>query len=236
MDDLKQILKESLGLACSTKNKIDEDGVSNSGQTVDNDTTTNSGANKTDIKAKKTNSGAKDVKWAGKDNDKGSDGDADGDSKNNGEDKDYGIGGVFRRTFEKNFKCPDGFSKDGGVCKKDNSKLTEEPIGDVSHKMNIKVIIDKSVHAGERQSRHQGQFIDDAQIRSIAHKATKKMINDMIFDKMDINQAIHVKDSKSDLNMIGVMKNYKGQLLFKVITVMNKRNFMPKTGTISIEV
>lgn len=147
-----------------------------------------------------------------------------------------GIGGVFRTSFNKKYKCPKGFKKRDKVCVPKDSKLTEEPIGDVSHKMNIKVLIDKSVHAGERQSRHSGQYIDDQQIRSVAHRATKKMINDMIYDKIDIGQEIHIKDSKSDLNIIGVMKDYKGQLVFKVITVMNKPNFYPKKGTISIEV
>ena len=126
-------------------------------------------------------------------------------------------------------------------------KLTEAPIGQLSHKLNIKIVIDKSVHAGDRQDRHihgdekggsqiTGNTIDDATIRSIAHKGTRKMIDKMIFDVIDLNDPVHIKDTKTNTNIIGVMKRSGDDLIFKVITVMNKPNFKAKKGTYTIEV
>lgn len=129
----------------------------------------------------------------------------------------------------------------------DEEEMTEAPIGQVAHKMNIKIVIDKSVHAGERQGRHihgdekggsniTGQEIDDKMIRSVAHKGTRRMIDNMIMDKIDIGDPVHIKDKKSDLNVIGVMEDQNGELVFKVITVMVKPNFHAKRGTTTVEV
>ncbi len=125
--------------------------------------------------------------------------------------------------------------------------LNEEPIGQVSHKLNIKIVIDKTTHAGDRQDRHvtgdekggsriTGQAIDDSQIRSVAHKGTRKMIDQMILDRIDLNEPVHIKDTKTDMNVIGVMKQQNGELIFKVITVMVKPNFKAKQGTVTVEV
>lgn len=126
-------------------------------------------------------------------------------------------------------------------------ELTETPIGQVSHKLNIRIVIDKSVHASERQGRHvhgdekgrsqiTGQSIDDSDIRSVAHRGTRKMIDQMILDNINLNDPVHIKDTKSNLNVIGVMKQIGNELVFRVITVMNKPNFHPKSGTTTIEV
>lgn len=148
----------------------------------------------------------------------------------------YGFGGVFRGTFNKKYKCPAGFKKQNGICVQKKSQLTEEPIGNVSHKLNVRIIIDKSAHASQRQNRHEGKFIDDQQIKAIAHRATKKFITYMIYDKIDIEQEVHVKDSKSNINLIATMKHIDNQLIFRVITIMDKPNFKAKKGTLSIEV
>jgi hypothetical protein len=126
-------------------------------------------------------------------------------------------------------------------------KIIEAPIGAVSHKLNIKIVIDKTVHAGDRQDRHvhgdekgrsqiTGQEIDDKVIRSVAHKGTRKMIDHMILDKIDLNDPVHFKDTNSNLNVIGVMKQQGDDLVFRVITVMVKPNFHAKRGTTTIEV
>lgn len=126
-------------------------------------------------------------------------------------------------------------------------KLIEAPIGQVSHKLNIRIVIDKTVHAGDRQGRHvhgdekgrsqiTGQEIDDSIIRSVAHRGTRKMIDHMILDKIDLNDPVHIKDTKSNLNVVGVMRQEKDDLIFRVITVMVKPNFHAKRGTTTIEV
>jgi hypothetical protein len=125
-------------------------------------------------------------------------------------------------------------------------KLTESPIGQVSHKLDIRIVIDKTVHAGDRQDRHitgdekggsqmTGQSIEDSEIRAVAHRGTRKMITDMILDKINLGDPVHIKDSKTSLNVIGVMEN-RGELVFRVITVMRKQNFKAKPGTTTIEV
>lgn len=127
------------------------------------------------------------------------------------------------------------------------STIAEDTIGSINHKLNIKIVIDKSVHAKDRQTRHldgdekggsqiTGEVIDDAQIRSIAHKGTRRMIEKMIFDIIDLNDPVHIKDTKSATNIIGVMKRQGDDLIFKVITVMVKPDFKPKQGTYSIEI
>lgn len=125
-------------------------------------------------------------------------------------------------------------------------KLTESPIGQVSHKLDIRIVIDKTVHAGDRQDRHihgdekggskiTGHSIDDSEIRAVAHRGTRKMISDMILDKINLGDPVHIKDTKTGLNVIGVMDDNQG-LVFRVITVMRKDNFKAKPGTTTIEV
>lgn len=108
-------------------------------------------------------------------------------------------------------------------------------IGTVSDKVNISVQINKTKHAGDRQSRHDHTQISEKDIMNVANKAIPDITKALLFDRIDVGDYIHVKDKKTSLNLIGLLQEKSPyNLMFVVMTVMLKSNFVAKQGTYTI--
>tara|TARA_B100002019_G_scaffold15280_1_gene12107 strand:+ start:1529 stop:1885 length:357 start_codon:yes stop_codon:yes gene_type:complete len=116
-------------------------------------------------------------------------------------------------------------------------KLMDAVIGTVSDKVNISVQINKTKHAGERQTRHDHAQISEKDIINVANKALPDITKALLFDRIDVGDYIHVKDKKSALNLIGILQEKSPfNLMFVIMTVMIKPNFVAKKGTYTIVV
>lgn len=114
-------------------------------------------------------------------------------------------------------------------------KLMDAVIGTVSDKVNISVQINKTKHAGDRQSRHDHTQISEKDIMNVANKAIPDITKALLFDRIDVGDYIHVKDKKTSLNLIGLLQEKSPyNLMFVVMTVMLKSNFVAKQGTYTI--
>jgi hypothetical protein len=103
--------------------------------------------------------------------------------------------------------------------------LKETPIGQVQTKVNIVMKLDKTKHAGERQSRHD-EFISDKDILASANKALPKLSKMLLFDKVRIGDSVIVFDSATFLNIVGELRQTsQGVIDFAIITVMRNKNF-----------
>ena len=115
-----------------------------------------------------------------------------------------------------------------------NDILNEKNIGVVSTDIKLKVSLEKSVHAGERQYRHTDIISEDDIINTV-ETALKKIGLSLIFDKVDIDEYVHIFNPRNNLNVIGFLKDKGNNTIeFIVVTVMTKRNFKPKPGTLTI--
>ena len=114
-------------------------------------------------------------------------------------------------------------------------KLMDAVIGTVSDKVTISVQINKTKHAGDRQSRHDHMQITEKDILNVADKAIPDISKALLFDKIDVGDYVHVKDKKSALNLIGILQEKSPfNLMFVIMTVMIKSNFVAKQGTYTI--
>lgn len=108
--------------------------------------------------------------------------------------------------------------------------LLEKTIGKVSRKINVTIELDKTKHAGERQLRHDTE-ITDKDILAVAQRAIEPLSRDLLGDDIFIGDYVVVRDSRTNLNLVGMIRE-KGDILeFVIITVMRKPNFRPKSGT-----
>ena len=121
-----------------------------------------------------------------------------------------------------------------GIIKLKN--LVEYTISKVSKEINVKIDIDKTRHAGERQSRD-GRQISDTEIIEIVKIALPEIANLLLFDKIDMNSYVLIKHRGTNINIVGALHpGANGEIDFVVVTVMRKENFMPKKGTKVIEI
>lgn len=113
-------------------------------------------------------------------------------------------------------------------------KLIEYTIGKVSKQINVKIEIDKSRHATERQKYR--DYITDDQIIANVNLALPQIADMLIFDEVDMYGHVLIK-TKDFVNIVGQLKPGDNDTIdFIVITVMKKENFMPKHGTKVIEI
>lgn len=104
--------------------------------------------------------------------------------------------------------------------------LEEDKIATIEKNIDIDVIIDKTAHAKERQSRNPNFFISDAEIINIVNDATPKIAKSLMVNDMDIKNYIHIKNKKDNVNIIGFLKKSgEDKIKFIVVTVMQKENF-----------
>ena len=114
--------------------------------------------------------------------------------------------------------------------------LLEDIIGKVAQKINVVFQLDKTKHAGERQSRHDDRYITDTEMKMAAEKALPMLSKYLLFNRLDVGDHVLIHDKRSDLNMVGVLQESHGMLELRIITVMVKKNFKPKPGTKTVEI
>lgn len=112
-------------------------------------------------------------------------------------------------------------------------KLKEQMIGTIIDNIKVSMQIQKTKHAGQRQSRHDDNFISDDDIKVGLEHAVKAIAKELMLDEIDIDDFVCVTNSSFNppLNIIGAIKEKNEQLQFIVITIMKKYNFKPKPGT-----
>lgn len=99
--------------------------------------------------------------------------------------------------------------------------------------------IDKTKHSTERQFRHAGDTIEDEYIKSLINRAIDKIVKLLLSKAIQVGDEIHLKDKGSNLNVILTIEldnSDKSETIIKfpIITVMNKQNFVPYSGTKTI--
>jgi hypothetical protein len=114
--------------------------------------------------------------------------------------------------------------------------LTENIIAKLLGNFKIVMQVDKTGHATDRQTRHSDTNITDIDIRDTVTSAMRKIVQALIFDKIDIGDAVLVTNKSNNLNVVGKLERKGDMLDFIVITVMIKRGFMPKKGTYRLTV
>ena len=114
--------------------------------------------------------------------------------------------------------------------------ISETSIGKAVDNIKVVIDIDKSVHAGDRQTRHgEDNTISDDDIGKTTKRALPAISKLLLFDKIDIGDDIVIQ-TKAGLNIVGNIQQNGNELVLRVITVMKKQGFKPKPGTIPIRI
>lgn len=115
--------------------------------------------------------------------------------------------------------------------------LKEADIAVVSNDIKLIITLDKTVHAEQRQLRHDTAHISESDIISTVENSLRKIGLGLLFDKFDIGDNIHIQNRRTNLNVVGVLLDNKNNTLkFKIITVMIKPNFKPYENTYTITI
>lgn len=112
--------------------------------------------------------------------------------------------------------------------------LLEDSIADLIKKIDIKVKIDKTQHASIRQHRHSDYFISDSDIIDIVKQSLEKIAYSLLFNRIDIGDYVLLKRTSDNLNLVCNIKKELDKITILVITVIKKKNFIPKKGTVTI--
>jgi len=124
------------------------------------------------------------------------------------------------------------------IIREEMQRLDEDSVGSFTTEIEVVVNVDKSNHAEERQGRH-GERITDQQILATSRKGLDEIKRRILLDEIDVGDEIVIRDHKTDLNVVCVMRPMDRQgrkFELTVITVMRKENFKPKSGTKVVDV
>lgn len=114
--------------------------------------------------------------------------------------------------------------------------LVEYTIGKLSKQINVKIDIDKTVHAGKQQNRPEGHT-SDTEIIEIVKLALPEIANALLFDEINMGDYVLIKHRGTTINIVGALQyGNNGVIDFVVVTVMKKKDFIPKRNTKVIEV
>ena len=110
--------------------------------------------------------------------------------------------------------------------------LNEKSEGHVSRKIKFDIDIESTTHAIERLNRKDKQGnsayepVTFKEVNSVISKATVDMINDLVYDTMDIGDDRFVLQRESDgLTVLGLMEKNGNDLSFVVITLYRGAEF-----------
>ena len=94
---------------------------------------------------------------------------------------------------------------------------------------NIKLTfaITKSQHSEDRQNRDENDYISDDEILETMRKASETIVNDLVNDKIDIDDRFIVRDSYTNLNIVCVAHHGKSEdeIKIDVVTVIRTEKF-----------
>lgn len=114
--------------------------------------------------------------------------------------------------------------------------VLEKEIGQVSQNINVRIQVDKTSHAAERQTRDPQHEISEHDILETVHTALPKLSKMLLLSTVNIGDSILIRDTRTNLNIIGVLEKRESMIDLVVITVMLKKDFIPKLGTKIIEI
>lgn len=119
-------------------------------------------------------------------------------------------------------------------------KLYEgKPIGHFHKNMSIDIVLDKTFHSFQRQTRHGNDnrnFISDEEIIETVRRASEQIIDNLLFGKIRIGKRFIVHDTNTDLNIVCSPNGYDEPLIISIITVMRTDNFNNQYGTYIINI
>lgn len=117
-------------------------------------------------------------------------------------------------------------------------KIYQTLIGSVVEDIEVVLNIQKTKHAGERQSRNQEDYISDYQIKKALDDALVAIAKSLMMDDVNIGEYVCIKNDNYNptLNIIGTIKRKGDKLQFVVITIMKKNNFRAKSDTFTIHI
>ncbi len=116
------------------------------------------------------------------------------------------------------------------------NQLRERQIGTFAEDIRIYVDVSKTRHAKKRQDRHNTKITDD-EIVATAEAAGDEIMQSILEGHLDPNDEVLIRDNTYDLNLVcKLVKESDNEFTLKVITVMIKKNFRPKSGTKVVDI
>lgn len=114
--------------------------------------------------------------------------------------------------------------------------IEESRIGKISKTIKIDIRLEKTAHAGERQSRHgstEDKFISDDEILETVRAASERILKDILNDKIDIGQKFVVRDANTDLNIVCKLEQggSRDELVVVIVTVIKTHKFFNQADT-----
>lgn len=114
--------------------------------------------------------------------------------------------------------------------------IEESRIGKISKTIKIDIRLEKTAHAGERQSRHgstEDKFISDDEIIETVRAASERILKDILNDKIDIGQKFVVRDANTDLNIVCKLEQggSRDELVVVIVTVIKTHKFFNQADT-----
>lgn len=117
--------------------------------------------------------------------------------------------------------------------------LLERSIGMAKEPITVELDIDNTVHADERQTRHGVSHlkIEDKEIMDTVELAMPQLSDALLKDFILVNEtSILIHNKKNALNVAGTIVRKGRNLVFRVITVMRKKDFKPYSDNYVITV
>jgi len=109
--------------------------------------------------------------------------------------------------------------------------ILEDTIANLLKQLNVKVKIDKTDHARERQSRHRNDFISDKDIIDVVNTGLEKIAEALLFNKIDMGDHVLLKRKYDNLNIVVSVEKAGDKIDIVVITVMKTPDFHNKPNT-----
>ena len=115
--------------------------------------------------------------------------------------------------------------------------IFERTLHKIKGAVKIEIDFETTSHSDERKFRHEGIEIDDKEIVETCRKAIGKITTDLFLDKISMRDELVIQDAKTDMNVVCQLRGPRlDALKLVIITVMIKKNFRPKSGTIPYSV
>ena len=104
--------------------------------------------------------------------------------------------------------------------------LVEDVIAKDHYELEINFGVSRTQHSTERQSRHEEGYISNEEIISNIKGVLDNIVDDLIFNRLDVGTRVLIKNTETNLNIVGVPKSAPDNvIMFKLITVMREANF-----------
>jgi len=108
-------------------------------------------------------------------------------------------------------------------------------IGSFSGEFTVRIDIVKTSHGEERQYRHGARdIITDEKIIRIVQSAYKKILEEMVMDRLGIGDTLVIQERRSNTNVVCRIGRAGNKIEIVVITVMIKSGFTTRDFVIQV--